>query len=113
MASNLIYTARKLIQALGTKNIRLTMGTKQFIGRDGRPRNLFVISEAVWNDERGRYTNVELYSTSSAVRIVLYLRDMWYKVNGWELPTDQEKWNKIRAELAGESNDGKYGTRDL
>lgn len=106
MASNLIYTAKKLIQALGTKNIRLTMSTKQFIGREGLPKNLFVISEAVWNDERGRYTNVELYSTSSAVRIVLYLRDMWYRANGWELPTDQEKWNRIREGLAKENSDG-------
>ena len=106
MANNLIYTAKKLIQALNTKDIRLTMSTKQFIGREGLPKNLFVISKAVWDDERSRYTNIELYSTSSAVRIVLYLRDMWYRANGWDLPTDQEKWNRIREELAKESNNG-------
>ena len=49
MANNLIYTAKKLIQALGTTDIRLTMSTKQFIGREGLPKNLFVNSKAVWN----------------------------------------------------------------
>jgi len=24
---------------------------------------------------------------------------MWFKENGWELPTDQEQWNAIRKEL--------------
>jgi hypothetical protein len=38
------------------------------------------------------------------VRITLFLRDMWFEENGWELPTDQEEWNAIREEL--KRNDG-------
>ena len=26
-------------------------------------------------------------------------RDYWFKLNGWELPTDNETWNKIRAKI--------------
>ena len=99
MAGNLAQTSKKLIQAINTRGHKLTFNIKQFMGSEGRPHNYYSICRAVWDEDKGKYFNQELYSTTSMVRIVLFLRDMWYKENGWDLPTDQEKWNGIRAGL--------------
>lgn len=99
MANNLVYTARKLITAINSRGAHYTLSTRQFIDREGKPRNLFSIAVSTWDAERNKWIGKEVYATSSAVRITLYLRDVWYRLNGWELPMDQEKWNTIRAEL--------------
>lgn len=99
MATNLMKTSKKLIQALNNEGYKLTFSMKQFIGRDNLSHNYYSINRAEWNDERKRYNHYEVYSSASMVRIVLFLRDMWFKHNGWELPTDQELWNKIRSDL--------------
>lgn len=101
MAANLMQTSKKLVQALNSRGYKLTLSTKQFIGREGQPHNMYSISKAIWDWDNRKYKHSELYSTTSLVRIVLFLRDMWYEENGWELPTDQEKWNEIRKELRG------------
>lgn len=99
MPGNLSATAKKLIKALNMRNYQLTFSTKQFMGREGAPHNYYIISKAEWCEEKNRYNHSDIYSSTSMVRIVLYLRDMWYLENGWELPTDQELWNDVRAEL--------------
>lgn len=98
MASSLFKTAQTLIKALNTKGYKLTFSQKEFMGTEGQPHKYYCIQRAVWNQERGKYNHIDVYSSTSQVRIVLFLRDMWYDYNGWELPTDQEQWNKIREE---------------
>ena len=104
MATNLMQTSKKLIQALNSRGYKLTFSNKQFMGREGQPHNMYSISRAIWNEDKRRYSHEELYSTTSMVRVTLFLRDMWFEENGWELPTDQEEWNAIREEL--KRNDG-------
>lgn len=104
MAANLLATSKKLVKALNTRGYMLTFSYKQFMGREGKPHNYYSINKAAWNEEKGKYHHTELYSSTSMVRIVLYLRDMWYKENGWELPTDQELWNTIRSEREAKEN---------
>jgi hypothetical protein len=104
MASNLLKTSKKLVSAINTKGYKLTISTKQFIGTEGRPHTMYGVNNAIWDDEKHKYINRELYSSTSLVRIVLYLRDMWFRENGWELPTDQEKWNQIREEIEAKKN---------
>ncbi len=99
MATNLLRTSKKLVQALNSRGYKLTFSSKQYIGREGQPHTMYSICRAVYNEEKQRYSHEEIYSTSSMVRIVLFLRDMWFEENGWELPTDQEQWNKIREGL--------------
>ena len=99
MATNLVQTSKKLVLALNSRGYKLTFNTKQFMGVEGEPHNYYSICKAVWDEDKHKYLNQEIYSSSSMIRIVLFLRDMWYKENGWELPTDQEKWNNIRREL--------------
>ena len=99
MATNLMQTSKKLIQALNSRGYKLTFSTKQFMGKEGQPHNMYSINKAIWNDEKRRYSHEELYSTTSMVRVTLFLRDMWFQANGWELPTDQASWNSVREEL--------------
>lgn len=37
-----------------------------------------------------------LFKTSSQIQVVLFLRDYWFMMNGWEIPTDNEMWNEIK-----------------
>lgn len=104
--ARMIPTAKKLIAALGTKGVKLTLNTKQFIGKEGQTHDVYSINRAEWDEEKGKYMHYELYKAVSPVRIVLFLRDMWYKENGWELPTDQELWNQLRPEIKGGDNNG-------
>lgn len=99
MATNLMQTCKKLIQALNSRGNKLTFSTKQFIGTEGQPHNMYSVSKATWNEEKGKYKHDEIYSTTSMVRMTLFLRDMWYEENGWDLPTDQEQWNELREEI--------------
>lgn len=101
----------RLIQALNARGYELLYNRKQFMGVEGMPHNLYVLSKGVWNPKKSRFDSVDIYKTTSTVRMVLFLRDMWYVETGRELPTDNEMWNKIREEiqLKGEAN-GSDGT---
>lgn len=97
--ARMLPTAKKLIAALGTKGVRLMLNTKQFVGREGDTHDIYSINKAVWDEDKQKYMHYELYHSVSPVRIVLFLRDLWYSENGWELPTDQPLWNKLREEI--------------
>ena len=86
----------KLIQALNMKGYGLMYNKKQFMGKEGKPHNLYSVTQAKWLPEKGKYGSIEVYKSTSTIRIVLFLRDLWFSVNGWELPTDNEMWNGIR-----------------
>lgn len=86
----------KLIQALNQKGYMLMYNKKQFMGREGIPHNLYTVTQAVWNADKHKYGSKDVYKSTSTIRVVLFLRDLWFSVNGWELPTDNEMWNKIR-----------------
>lgn len=86
----------KLVQALNIHGYNLLYHKKQFMGKEGKPHNLFVLSKAIWDDSKGKYGQVEVYKTTSLIRMVLYLRDAWCLEQGEELPQDNELWNEIR-----------------
>lgn len=86
----------KLIQALNVRGEKILYNKKQFMGKEGKPHNLYTISVAEWDSDKHKYISREIYKATSTVRIALFLRDMWFTVNGWELPTDNEMWNQIR-----------------
>lgn len=110
MSNRYTKISKKLMQALNTSGHRLTYSNKQFVGRTGQTINIHSISKATWDPDKERYNHEELYSSASMIRILFFLRDMWYEHNGWELPTDQEMWNKLREEL---KDGGKYGSRNI
>ena len=104
--ARMLPTATKLIAALGTKGIKLTLNTKQFVGREGLTHSIYSVNKAVWDENKQKYLHYELYKSISPIRIVFFLRDMWYEENGWELPTDQALWNELRAKIKEDSSNG-------
>ena len=99
MASNTTLI-RKLQTALNTKGMKILYSTSQFYSEEqNRPITMYVIKRAVYDEQRGRNTNVELFKSTSQIQIVLFLRDLWYEVNGKEIPTDNEKWNAVKAKV--------------
>lgn len=63
------------------------------------PVTSYVIKKSLPPDniQRGRKKTIELFSTTSQIQAVLYLRDYWYALQGIEIPTDNEYWNNIKA----------------
>lgn len=94
MASNSILI-HKLQQALNTKGCKILYTTSQFYSiRQNRPVTIYHIKRATVDESTHKTTSVELFKSASQIRIVLFLRDLWYEVNGWEIPQDNEFWNQ-------------------
>jgi hypothetical protein len=90
----------KLQQALNQNGLRIMYSTSQFYSeQQDRPITIYHIKQAVWDSKKGKWVNQELFNSPAQLHIVFYLRDMWYSLTGRELPTDNEKWNAIRAKL--------------
>lgn len=99
MTSNLAMI-KKLRAAINAKGCKLLYNTSEFFSEEQqRPITMYYIKEAVWDEKRGRNKNIELFHSASQIQIVLFLRDYWYKLNNIPLPTDNEKWNKIREKI--------------
>lgn len=61
-----------------------------------RPINMYIIKKTVFNPVDNTVSTVELFKSASQIRVILYLRDYWYELNGWEVPMDNTEWNMIK-----------------
>lgn len=99
MASNSVMIHR-LQRALNSKGLKILYSTTQFYSEDqDRPVTMYIIKRAVYDEEKGKNMNIELFKSTSQIQIVLFLRDMWYEVNGMEIPQGNEKWNAVKDRL--------------
>lgn len=91
-------TIKKLQNAInGTGKRHLTINkTQYYIEEDNKIAEVLIVKEATVNRETGKVQYTEVFSSGSDVSIVLYLRDVWYELNGWEIPTDNEQWNETK-----------------
>ena len=96
--ADLSGTCKKLIKALNVQGANILFNRKEFMGREGLPHTMYSVSKAYWDDEKGKYGSTELYKSASLVRIIFYLRDMLFLMQGKELPMDNELWNEVRPE---------------
>lgn len=103
MASNTVMIHR-LQQAINGKGGKLLYSTTQFYSEEqNRPITVYHLKQAVYDEEKGKNTNVELFKTTSQIQVVLFLRDFWFDLNGWEIPNDNEQWNQTKLRLAKSS----------
>lgn len=98
MASKYMTLARKLQTVIKhTFGVKLLINTNQWYHKD---KDMFIsvytVKQSVWDDEKNKAITTDLYTTYSQIQLVLYLRDMWYELNGWEVPTDNEVWENIK-----------------
>lgn len=89
---------KKLQRAINEKfDSKILLNKTQYYSPEAnRALELLVIRQAVWDESKQKFKNIELFSSASDVQIVLWLRDYWYELNGWKVPTDNESWNKVK-----------------
>lgn len=97
MAKKFGPTVKKLQNAInGTGQAHLTINkTQYFVEKDGKIAEILIVKEAI-PQANGKVKYEEIFSSGSDVAIVLFLRDYWYALNGWEIPTDNEYWNETK-----------------
>ena len=87
----------KLQRALNNKGMKILYSTSQFYSEEqNRPVTVYILKRAIYDETKGKNVNMELFKSTSQIQILLYLRDMWYEVNGMELPKDNKKWNEVK-----------------
>lgn len=94
MAKKYTPTIKKLQRAINDKfGEKLLINKTQFYSKEtDRVFEIIIIKKAIYDEERDKFRNIEVFSSPSDVQIVLWLRDYWYELNGWEVPTDNQKW---------------------
>lgn len=94
--------AKKLQSAINQStgdSAKLLINTQQWYSKDkGRTITSYVIKQSTMDANRSYRNNVELFRTYSQVQMVLWLRDYWYELNGWEVPTDNNTWEELKKE---------------
>lgn len=91
---------KDLQRALNAYGQKIQYNAGQFWS-DYEQRNIqmYSITQRQYDEEKEIWRTVELYRTSSQIRIVFFLRDLLNLVTGKELPTDNTEWNKYRAKI--------------
>ncbi len=99
MAASNSTLIHRLQQALNMKGCKILYSTSQFYSMaQNRPVTIYHIKRAIADESGKKTTSVELFKSASQIRVVLFLRDLWYEVNGWEIPQDNEFWNQHKNE---------------
>lgn len=98
MATNFNTMIRKLQQACNSKfNAKLLINRGQiYSNKADKTINILSIKQAVFDQKTGKNKNVELFNTTSEKDAVFFLRDYWYELNGWEVPKDNEEWERAK-----------------
>lgn len=96
MGANFKSMINKLQKACNDKfDARLLFNrTQVYSERTGKTITFLSIRQAVIDPVTGKRKNIELFNTTSELQVVKFLRDYWYGLNGWEIPKDDEEWER-------------------
>ena len=88
----------KLKSAILRKGKKILLETKEFYSEEKESTvTIYYIKQQLAPEAGERYgKKIELFSSTSTIQIVLFLRDMWYEMNGWEVPKDNEQWAEAK-----------------
>lgn len=87
----------KLQNAINQNGGKILYEKSQFFSdKENRPVTIYRICQSIITDT-GRHKKEKLFETTSMIQIVLYLRDIWYIMQGQTIPTDNEEWEVIKA----------------
>lgn len=94
---------RKLQIALNSKGKRILCNRSQFYSeQQKRPVTMYKISQSRIINDKTRH--IALFESASEIQIVLFLRNLWYAVQGKEIPPTnkmkgaeifERKWNEF------------------
>ena len=101
--SDMIY---RLQVALNSKGMRILCNRSQFYSDEQRrPVTVYKVSQSI-PQESGKNTHQELFSSTSQIQCVLFMRNLWYLINNNPIPPTndikgaedfQRKWNEFEA----------------
>jgi len=91
-------TIKKLQRAINERSSDkiLVNKTQMYSESSSIITEVIYVKKAIRNPKTGRNRYEELFHSTSDVQITLFLRDYWYELNGWEVPTDNEEWIQIK-----------------
>ena len=115
MAGKYIRIAKKLQTAAKVKfGIKLLIDQRQWYHKDKDTAVTCYTLYEVTTGKRGGSAKEKLFQTYSQIQLVLFMRDLWYHWNGWEIPTDNEVWEGIKRkyEERGEPTEDTPATPD-
>ena len=101
MANKYLNTAKRLQKAINdTFGLRVLINTTQWYSEDKKCAiSVYTVKQVVINENKKK-TNIELFKTYSTVQLTLFLRDYWYELNGWDVPTDNPIWEGMKKDYA-------------
>ena len=96
---------KKLQTAINQKfGERLLINQTQFYSEQmQKPITIISVRKAIVDDEdpKRKTKSVELFKSCSDTQILLFLRDYWYTLNGWEIPDDGKRGNETDDSASG------------
>lgn len=93
-------TIAKLQTALNAEGDKILQRTKQFYSNETKsPVTIYYVERGVWNEEKQKNVNVELFHTTSQLQVILFMRDLLFINRGDPIPTDNEIWNEKRKKI--------------
>lgn len=94
MATNHLRMIKKLQKGLNVKGQQILYNTKQFYSTKlGRPVTQYIIRKAVFDEEKGRNVNIELFSSCSQIDTLRFMISLW-KETCEKGEIDISKWSK-------------------
>ena len=100
MAENNTTKIRKLQTAIQSKGYKVLYNTEQFYSKQfDNFLTMHSVSLLTHNNDTDKDVKVQIFRTTSPLQIILLLRDIWFSINNWDLPEDNQKWCEIRKGL--------------
>ena len=97
MGNNLNNVAKKLQTAIEQRfGVVLVFSKQEWYSTTTCTRLSDNIIRRAEIGENGKPQYSEIFRSVSKIQQCLFLRDYWYWLNGWQLPTDNVVWNEKR-----------------
>lgn len=96
---------KNLQKALNTQyDMRLLYNRHQWYSNDkDTPITSHIIKQAQWDEDRQRNQNIELFSSTSPLQIVFFLRDLLYELRGDPIPEPTPQWAEAKEKYYSKS----------
>ena len=95
----------KLQFALNSRGMKILCNRSQFYSdKQNRPVTMYKVAQSIWVPETQRYTHKTIFSSTSQIQVVLFMRNLWYLINDKEIPPTnrmkgaaefERKWNEF------------------
>lgn len=61
-----------------------------------REINRYSLTRQITDGTTGKHSKEELFGTYSLIQMVFFIRDYWYRLNGNDIPNDNDIWIEAR-----------------